>query len=62
MLFITTEKIKYSTVGASFTVRFNVAPDEIGYLQALHNKYSEMNMRGYTLTAQQAEQTEREGE
>ena len=49
MLFITTDKIKYSTVGASFTVTFSVAPDEIGYLYALHEKYMEVNMSGFKL-------------
>lgn len=49
MLFITTDKIKYSTVGASFTVTFSVAPDEIGYLYALHEKYKEVNMSGFKL-------------
>ena len=49
MLFITTDKIKYGTVGASFTVTFSVAPDEIGYLYALHEKYMEVNMSGFKL-------------
>lgn len=49
MLFITTDKIKYSTVGASFTVTFTVAPEEINYLIDLHEKYMEVNMSGFKL-------------
>lgn len=49
MLFITTDKIKYGTVGASFTVTFTVAPEEINYLMDLHEKYMEMNMKGFKL-------------
>ena len=59
MLYIAVDKIKYSTVGASFNVTFSVAPDEIGYLYALHEKYSEMNMSGFTVKLSDAE---REGE
>ena len=44
MLFITTDKIKYSTVGASFTVTFTVAPEEINALYDLHERYMKMNM------------------
>ena len=58
MLYISTEKIRYSTVGASFKVTFSVAPDEIGYLQVLNNSFKSMNMCGIPLTAQRAEQTE----
>ena len=58
MLYISTEDIRYSTVGASFKVTFSVAPDEIGYLQALNNSFKSMNMCGIPLTAQRAEQTE----
>ena len=49
MLFIITDKIKYSTVGASFTVTFTVAPEEINYLMDLHEKYMEVNMMGFDL-------------
>lgn len=49
MLFIQTDKIKYSTVGASFTVTFSVAPEEINYLMDLHEKYMEVNMCGFKL-------------
>lgn len=58
MLFITTGKIKYSTVGASFTVTFSVAPDEIGYLQMLNSEYKKMNCYGFRLPTEIAEQTE----
>ena len=49
MLWISASKIKYSTVGASFTVTFSVAPDEIGYLQMLNSKYSKLNGCGVKL-------------
>ena len=49
MLFITTDKIKYGTLGASFTVTFTVAPEEINYLIDLHEKYMEVNMSGFKL-------------
>ena len=49
MLFITTDKIKYSTVGASFTVTFSVAPDEINALYDLQEQYKKMNMIGFDL-------------
>ena len=58
MLYISTEDIRYSTVGASFKVTFSVAPDEIGYLQVLNNSFKSMNMCGIPLTAHRAEQTE----
>lgn len=60
MLFIHTDNIKYSTVGASFTVSFNVGIDEIPVLMALHDYWTEHNMKGYELKAEQTEpQTER---
>ncbi len=59
MLYTSVEAIKYSTVGASFKVTFSVPIDEIGYLQVLYNKYSEVNGCGFSLTAKRAEQTER---
>ena len=49
MLFITTNKIKYNTVGASFTVTFSVAPDEINALYDLHERYKKMSMIGFDL-------------
>ena len=52
MLFITTDKIKYGTVGASFTITFTVAPEEINYLMDLHEKYMEMNMKSFILEPQ----------
>ena len=58
MLFTSVEKIKYSTVGASFKVTFSVPIDEIGYLQVLYNKYSEVNGCGFSLPTEVAEQTE----
>ena len=51
MLYISTENIKYSTVGATFTVTFHTPIDELGYLQAIHDKYAEMNMKAFSLTA-----------
>ena len=56
MLNISTGKIKYSTLGASFTVTFSVNLGEIGYLCALHKKYREFN--GYCFSTSIAEQTE----
>ena len=47
MLFITTSKIRYSTIDASFTVTFTVAPEEINYLMDLHEKYMEVNLAGF---------------
>ena len=44
MLFITTDKIKYSTVGASFTVTFSVAPDEINALYDLYERYMKISI------------------
>lgn len=58
MLYITTETIKYSTVGASFTVSFSVAPDEIYALMRLHDKFTKYNGKAFPLTANIAEQTE----
>ena len=55
MLFIGVEKIKYSTVGAAFKVTFSVPIDEIGYLQALYNKYSEANGCGFSTPIEQTE-------
>ena len=52
MLFINTSKINYGTVGASFTVTFTVAPEEINYLMDLHEKYMEMNMKSFILESQ----------
>lgn len=49
MLCIHTDKIKISTVGATFTVTFSVAPDEIGFLTDLHKMYSKMNMSGFMI-------------
>ena len=49
MLYIITDKIRYSTVGATFTVHFSVAPDEIGYLQVIYEKYAKLNNRAYEL-------------
>ena len=50
MLYITTNKIKHSTVGSSFTVSFSVAPDEVWYLQKLYDSFHTMNMCGIPLT------------
>ena len=47
MLFITTSKIRYSTIDASFTVTFTVASEEINYLMDLHEKYMEVNLTGF---------------
>lgn len=58
MLYIWTDKIKYSTVGASFSVTFSVAPDEVSYLQKIHDTFKAMNMSGISLTVHRAEQTE----
>ena len=58
MLYITTETIKYSTVGASFTVSFSVAPDEIYALMRLHDKFTKYNGKAFPLTANIAEQPE----
>ena len=55
MLYTQTDKIKTSTVGASFTVTFTVAPDEIGFLTVLHKMYSEMNMSGFTIKPSDSE-------
>lgn len=55
MLYISTSKIHESTIGASFTVSFTVAPDEIDYLTALHEKYAEMNMCGFTIKPSDSE-------
>ncbi len=49
MLYIVTNKIRLSTGGASFSVTISVPPEEIGYLQALHNSFKKMNMRGIPL-------------
>lgn len=54
MLYIYTDDIKYSTVGASFTVTYSVAPDEIYFLLMLHEKFAERNGVGYPLTAKDA--------
>lgn len=63
MLFIHTDDIKYSTVGASFTVTYSVAPEEIYSLLILHDRFAENNGKAYQISASDTEpQTEREGE
>ena len=67
MLYVYTDKIRYSTEGASFKVTLSVAPEEIGYLQALYTSFKKMNMRGVPLADYKGildcvSQTEREGE
>lgn len=62
MLCINTSKIKYSTVGASFTVTYSVAPEEIYLLMILHDKFAENNGKAYQISASDTEHTEREGE
>lgn len=59
MLSINTSKIKYSTVGASFTVTYSVAPEEIYSLMILHDKFAENNGKEYQISANDTEQTER---
>lgn len=59
MLFIHTDDIKYSTVGASFTVTYTVAPDEIYTLLLLHDKLAENNGKAYQISASDTERTEK---
>ena len=55
MLYISVSKIKYGTVGATFNVAFSVPIDELSLLRELHDKYAEMNMKSFSLTAKQAD-------
>lgn len=59
MLYINASEIKYSTVGASFTVTYSVAPEEIYSLMILHDKFAENNGKAYQISASDTEQTER---
>ena len=58
MLFIHTDDIKYSTVGASFKVTYSVAIDEIPSLMILHDNFAKNNGKGYPLTASDTGQTD----
>ncbi len=58
MLFIHTDDIKYSTVGASFTVTYSVAPDEIYSLLILHDNFAKNNGVGYPLASSDIDQTD----
>ena len=62
MLYISVDEIKYSTVGATFKVAFSVPIDELPQLRELHDKYAELNMTAFGLTASTADtpQTERD--
>lgn len=51
MLYISVDEIKYGTVGATFNVAFSVPIDELPQLRALHDKYAELNMKSFSLTA-----------
>ena len=55
MLYISVDEIKYGTVGATFKVAFSVPIDELPQLRALHDKYAELNMKPFSLTASTAD-------
>ena len=59
MLYISTSKIKESTVGSSFTVTYSANPESVEELKALHGTYSSVNMSEFTLKPQTEPQTER---
>ena len=61
MLYISVDEIKHGTVGATFNVAFSVPIDELPQLRELHDKYAELNMKSFSLTASTADtpQTER---
>lgn len=63
MLYISVDEIKYGTVGATFNVAFSVPIDELPQLRTLHDKYAELNMKSFGLTASTADtpQTEEDG-
>jgi hypothetical protein len=55
MLYISVDEIKYGTVGATFNVAFSVPIDELPQLRELHDKYAELNMKSFSLTASTAD-------
>lgn len=55
MLYISVDEIKYGTVGATFKVAFSVPIDELPQLRELHDKYAELNMKAFGLTASTAD-------
>lgn len=55
MLYISVDEIKYGTIGATFNVAFSVPIDELPQLRELHDKYAELNMKSFSLTASTAD-------
>ena len=55
MLYISVNEIKYGTIGATFNVAFSVPIDELPRLRELHDKYVELNMKAFPLTATKAD-------
>ena len=55
MLYISVDDIKYGTIGATFNVAFSVPIDELPRLRELHDKYAELNMKSFPLTAHNAD-------